>query len=232
MTYHFKSVLVLAAHPDDEVLGCGGFMAKLAQEEAKVTAVFLADGVSSRYDSNAELSWNEELGKRRRAAMEAAEALGSQVPIFHDFPDNQLDQIPLLLLSKEIESHIDTINPDLILTHFPGDLNIDHRRVSEAVITAARPGVNNFLKEIWAFEVPSSTEWNAAPNSSFKPDIFVEIKDHVRNKLNALQAYNHEMREFPHPRSEKAIKALLDWRGSNSGLQNAEAFILLRRIIR
>lgn len=228
----YSNVLVVAAHPDDEALGCGGLMSKLAQDGSKVTSIFLADGVSSRYEYNQKESWNNELNERRHACVQAAKILGSQSPIFHDFPDNQLDQIPLLHLSREIEKHIDTLSPDLILTHFSGDLNLDHRKVSEAVITAARPSVGSYPTEIWAFEVPSSTEWNALTNSDFKPNVFIEVKDQVRSKLEALSEYNFEMREFPHPRSEKAIMALLEWRGSNSGLQNAEAFTQLRRIIR
>lgn len=228
----FINVLVVAAHPDDEVLGCGGLMSKLADDGAKVSSLFLADGVSSRYEYEQKESWSEELNERRVACRQAAKILGSQSPIFLDFPDNQLDQIPLLQLSREIEKHIDTLSPDLILTHYSGDLNVDHRKVSEAVITAARPKVEGNPTEIWAFEVPSSTEWNALSGSDFKPTIFIEIQDHVRRKLDALSAYNFEMREFPHPRSEKAIMALLEWRGSNSGLQNAEAFTQLRRIIR
>jgi LmbE family N-acetylglucosaminyl deacetylase len=228
---NYSRVLVISAHPDDEVLGCGGLMSRLAKHGIQVTSIFLADGVSSRHDYLHKESWSDELMERRRACVKAAEILGSQQPIFYDFPDNQLDQVPILQLARAIEKHINTLSPDLILTHFPGDLNIDHRRVSEAVITAARPGTRNNPSEIWAFEVLSSTEWNATPNSYFKPDIFVDITDQVSSKLNALQAYNYEMREFPHPRSEKAIRALLEWRGSNSGLLNAEAFIQLRRII-
>lgn len=232
MISNLKSVLVIAAHPDDEVLGCGGLMARLAQSGTKVTSVFLADGVSSRYEYVEKEAWSKELATRRQAGAKAAEILGSQPPIYYDFSDNQLDQIPLLELAKVVEYHFEEMSPDLVLTHFPGDLNVDHRKVSEAVATAARPGGKDNPPEIWAFEVPSSTEWNLISNLDFTPDIFVDISKHVDQKILALDAYNFEMRAFPHPRSKRAILALMDWRASNSGLSQAESFFLLRKIIK
>ena len=232
MKWPIASALVVAAHPDDEVLGCGGLISRLAKEGTSVNVVFLSDGVSARYDGTDRGNWVAELATRRNSGLEAAKLLGANDPIYYNFLDNQLDQVAILALTKIVEKYLDEFTPNLVLTHFPGDLNIDHRRVAEAVITATRPGMREFPDEVWAFEVPSSTEWGAHLNSGFSPDVFVEVSAHVKSKLAALGAYNFEMREFPHPRSERAIRALLDWRGSNAGILQAEAFVQLSRVVR
>ena len=232
MHWPIASALVVAAHPDDEVLGCGGLISRLGKEGTNVNVVFLSDGVSARYEGADRGKWAIELETRRNSGLEAARLLGANDPIYYDFLDNQLDQVPLLALTKIVERHLDEFTPNLVLTHFPGDLNLDHRRVAEAVITSTRPGIRKFPHEVWAFEVPSSTEWGAHLHTGFSPDIFVEVSAQVKSKLEALNAYNFEMRDFPHPRSERAIRALLDWRGSNAGLLQAEAFVQLSRVIR
>lgn len=227
-----KNVLVVAAHPDDEVLGCGGFISKLVQNGASVSTLFISDGVSSRKNYFEKKLWKDELEIRRAAAFDAASIMGTAKPVFYNFPDNQLDQVPLLELAKIVEDHLKTILPNLVLTHFPGDLNVDHRRVAEAVTTASRPGSKGSPSEIWAFEVPSSTEWSLIPNQNFTPNIFVDVSEQSDKKIKALEAYNFEMREFPHPRSKKAIVALMDWRASSSALTQAESFVLLRKILK
>ncbi len=146
-----KKVLVVAAHPDDEILGCGGTMARHVENGDVVQILFVADGVTSRGQFN--------IDQHRKVSIQANEEVGAQLPIFLDFPDNQLDSVPLLQIVQSIEPHIDDFSPSVVYTHFAGDLNIDHSIVNRAVMTACRPQPNFSVQEIYAFEVPSSTGW-------------------------------------------------------------------------
>lgn len=223
-------VLVLAAHPDDEVLGCGGTMARLAAEGAAVHVGFLADGVSSRWAVGADPSqWQAELATRRAAAQKACAILGSASVSFSDFPDNRLDTVALLDIIKIIESLIESHQPETVLTHHAGDLNVDHRRVHEAVVTACRPQRGHPVATLLTFEVPSSTEWQLPQSgATFAPNWFVDISASLDRKLAALDAYAAELRNWPHPRSRQAVEHLARWRGATIGADAAEAFILGR----
>src|SRR5688572_21751171 len=152
-----KMVLVVAAHPDDEALGCGGTIAKLATAGATVCVAFIADGVSARMDSEAANS--RKLTARRVAAGKACSLLGARAEFFGDFPDNRLDTVPLLSLAQCVEALIAKHRPDMLLTHHGGDLNVDHRLVHQAVVTACRPQPGSQVRTLVSFEVPSSTEW-------------------------------------------------------------------------
>ena len=223
-----RNALVIAAHPDDEVLGCGGTIAKLSKQGAIVHVAFLADGVASRGDIEPDAL---ELAARRKAASTACAILGACPPTFGDYPDNRLDTIALLDVIKTIEPLISAHKPDLILTHHAGDVNIDHRRVHEAVVTACRPQQGHSVKTILCFEIPSSTEWQLPGSApAFQPNWFEDISEVVERKCEALQAYAHELRAWPHPRSEKGIRHLAHWRGATVGVDAAEAFMLGRRI--
>jgi LmbE family N-acetylglucosaminyl deacetylase len=228
-----QKILVAAAHPDDEVLGCGATIAKLAEEGAEIHVVFFSDGESSRFKgsnfSTHEVA--EKINSRQIAAIKAASVLGANPPLFFDFPDNRLDTIPLLDLTQALEDVIIELCPTLIFTHFPGDLNVDHQKVFEAVLVAARPQNNSTVKEILCFEVPSSTEWSTQVHrQGFSPNYFVDVSGYEHKKFQALQVYESEMREFPHPRSYEAIDALMKWRGAAANLKLAESFHLVRRI--
>lgn len=215
-------VLVVAAHPDDEVLGCGGVMARHSAEGDAVYTVFLADGVSSRNSKKG-------LSEREGAARKAAAILGSKTPLFLNFPDNRLDTIPLLDVVQAVESVIARIKPHIIYTHHGGDLNIDHVITQRAVMTACRPLAGSPVRAIYGFEVLSSTEWSIQDGvHAFLPSRFVNIECFMAQKLQAMQAYKMEIRPFPHPRSKKAIQALATFRGVQSGLNEAEAFTTLR----
>ncbi len=221
-----KRTLIIAAHPDDEVLGCGGTIAAQTSQGNSVQVMFLADGVSSRGGKA-----SAELQRRRHAAHTAAELLGIESVSFADFPDNQLDTVPLLRVVQRIEERINQYQPDTILTHHAGDVNIDHQRVHQAVITACRPQPGYPVKTLLFFEVPSSTEWQPPGSAAaFLPNWFIDISDTLERKLEALAAYNEELRDFPHPRSVEAVKALARWRGATVGVRAAEAFVLGRRI--
>ncbi|USR89924.1 PIG-L family deacetylase [Phormidium yuhuli AB48] len=221
-----QKTLIIAAHPDDEVLGCGGTIAAQTSQGTSVQVMFLADGVSSR---GGEAS--AELQRRHHAAHTAAELLGIESVSFADFPDNQLDTVPLLRIVQRIEDRITQYQPDTILTHHAGDVNIDHQRVHQAVITACRPQPGHPVKTLLLFEVPSSTEWQPPGSAAaFLPNWFIDISDTLEGKLEALAAYGEELRDFPHPRSVEAVKALARWRGATVGVRAAEAFVLGRRI--
>jgi LmbE family N-acetylglucosaminyl deacetylase len=221
-----QKILIIAAHPDDEVLGCGGTIAAQTSQGNSVQVMFLADGVSSRGGKA-----STELQRRHHAAHTAAELLGIESVSFADFPDNQLDTVPLLRVVQRIEDRITQYQPDTILTHHAGDVNIDHQRVHQAVITACRPQPGYPVKTLLFFEVPSSTEWQPPGSAAaFLPNWFIDISDTLERKLEALAAYGEELRDFPHPRSVEAVEALARWRGATVGVRAAEAFVLGRRI--
>lgn len=225
----FRSILILAAHPDDEVLGCGGTIAKLADEGATIHAAFLADGVFSRTgDASAQQA---ELANRRAAAQKSCDILGVKSVSFGYFPDNRMDTVALLDITKAVEELIAEHRPDTIFTHHAGDVNIDHRRTHEAVVTACRPQSGHTVKTLLSFEVPSSTEWQL-PGSApvFAPNWFVDISGTLDRKMAALDAYFDELREWPHPRSRHGVEYLARWRGATIGVDAAEAFVLGRQL--
>ncbi len=224
-----KSVLVIAAHPDDEVLGCGGTIARLINEGSIVNIAFLADGVMSRGESKEEK--NEDLEIRRAAAKKACGILGTKSVSFRDFPDNCMDTVALLDIAKVVEALIEQYQPDTIFTHHFSDLNIDHRLTNQAVITACRPQQDSSVKTILSFEVPSSTEWQISGNNGiFNPNWFVDITETLDVKLSALDAYADELRDWPHPRSHKGVESLARWRGATVSMRAAEAFMLGRHL--
>ena len=222
------TVLVVAAHPDDEALGCGGTIARHAAAGDDVVVVFIADGVTSRAPDE---DRSAELERRQEAARAAAAILGVRDVRFGDLPDNRLDTVPLLSVAQAVEAVVRDVGPTTIYTHFAHDLNVDHRLVHEAVITAVRPQPGAAVTTVLTFETPSSTEWRApGAGTPFAPDWFVDITDTLDLKLRALDAYAEEMRPWPHPRSREAITHLAHWRGSTVGRIAAEAFVLARHI--
>lgn len=219
-------VLVIAAHPDDEVLGCGGTIAKYARLGAEVNVVFLADGVNSRSPSG-----GEELTQRQDAARRALGILGARPPVFGEFPDNQMDTVPLLDIVKSIEHVIRKCQPEIVLTHFSGDVNVDHRRTNEAISAACRPQMDHPVRSLRYFEIASSTEWQPAGGfPPFAPNWFEDISETLDAKIAALDAYAMEMRAWPHPRSIEGVTALAKWRGATIGVEAAEAFLVGRHL--
>lgn len=227
-----KTVLVVAAHPDDEVLGCGGTIAAHAQAGDKVHIVIMAEGLTSRDPKRDTTSNREGLCVLAAAARQANALLGAASVTLHGFPDNRMDTLDRLDLIKLIEREVGRLQPDIVYTHHAGDLNIDHRIVHEGVLTACRPKPAHPVKTLLFFEVPSSTEWMPATSGpSFTPNWFVNITDTVALKLKALDCYAAEMCAWPHARSVKAIENLAGWRGASVGVNAAEAFILGRNIV-
>ena len=222
-----QTILVIAAHPDDEVLGCGGTLAKLAGEGAEIHLAFLADGVGARSTGSAPVT--PELTQRRQAAQAAARILGAASVHFDDLPDNRLDSIPLLDIVQRVEALIDRHRPGTVFTHHAGDLNLDHRRVHQAVMTACRPQRGHPVRTLLCFEVPSSTEWQPPGSGApFTPHWFVDIGATLARKLATLDAYAVELRDWPHPRSRQGVEHLARWRGATVGCEAAEAFMLAR----
>lgn len=218
------SVLVVAAHPDDEVLGCGGTLARLVEQGSRVCVMFMTDGVGAR------AAEGDAASARLRAASQALSVLGVELLQAHDFADNRMDQVALLEVVKVVEAALARVTPAVVYTHHAGDINIDHAVVHRAVMTACRPLPGRSVREIYSFEVPSSSEWAPSGQPSFRPNCAVDISKQLSRKLQALACYDAEMRAFPHPRSVQAIEAQARWRGSQFGLLAAEAFQLERQI--
>ena len=218
-----ERAIVVGAHPDDEVLGCGGLVARLVAEGAQVRVLIVCGATTSRREVE------EPGGGERLAESERAMAvLGiSRVERFEQ-PDNRLDTVPLLDLIQSIERAGLAWEPDLILTHEPTDLNVDHRIAHQAAITAFRPLPGRKPMRIWAFEVPGSSAWQDPALSAFQPSVYVDIEGHLEVKLRAMQCYVSELREPPHPRSLAGIETLARWRGQQMGRGAAEAFHLVR----
>jgi LmbE family N-acetylglucosaminyl deacetylase len=225
-----SSVLVVAAHPDDEVLGCGGAVARHVEEGDSVKILIAGEGISSRVgiQSNAVAKQQMEL---RSAACQAAQILGASTPILKQLPDNRFDEIPLLKIIQMIELVIRESEPTLIYTHHASDVNVDHRILSAAIEAAARPMEHSCIQEVRAFEVPSSSEWNFT-RPLFCPTVFVSLTERqLRKKIDAMRCYTSEIREFPHPRSPEYLESLARLRGAQSGACAAEAFALVYRRI-
>ena len=225
-----NSVLVVAAHPDDEILGCGGTMTRLAREGHEVRIAILAEGMSSRY-AHREDADQRQLQHLHSQAQKAADKVGAKELVLCKLPDNRLDTVPLLEVVKLVEELIARFRPEIIYTHHSGDLNADHGVVHRAVLTATRPAAGQAVREIYAFEVPSSTEWAFQRwEPVFRPNMFVDIAETLETKIEALACYDTETRKFPHPRSAEALRAIATRWGSVAGLQAAEAFELIRSV--
>jgi len=225
-------VAVIAAHPDDEVLGCGGVIARHAQQGDSVHVLIVAEGATSRGVTRNREAAHGALTGLAEAADTANGILGSASVKLLQYPDNRLDSVDLLDVAKSIEAFIGQFDPETVYTHFSGDLNRDHQIVSEATQIACRPLPNSRIRELLMFEVASSTGWRAGAAAAFCPNYFYDISTTLELKLRALSAYSAEMRPWPHARSVEAIDALAKWRGSSVGLAAAEAFVLERRIVR
>lgn len=224
------NILCVAAHPDDEVLGCGGTLSRHVAAGDSVRVLFVADGVGARSSDSTDIDYKA-LESRLSMAKKALECLGVNSFNSLNFPDNQLDIMPLLKITQAIEGVIGEYQPDIIYTHYLYDLNIDHQITARAVLTACRPVPNFCVKRLLSFEVASSTEWGL-PGNAFMPNVFTDISDTWERKKLALHAYNTEMREAPHARSFEALQALAVSRGASVGMNKAEAFILLRDLQR
>ena len=225
-------VLVVAAHPDDEVLGCGGTIACHADAGDQVHVLIVAEGATSRQQKRDRIKASGDLSGLAQAAQMAGSILGAAGVELLDFPDNRLDSLDRLDLIKRIEECIDRHQPQVVYVHHAGDVNVDHRRLHESVITACRPTPGHPVRRLLSFEVASSSEWQPPGSApAFQPNWFVDISDHWARKREALVAYASEMRPWPHARSLVAVEHLARWRGAQVGVEAAEAFCLLRQLV-
>ena len=226
------SVLVVAAHPDDEVLGCGGTIARHADAGDQVQVLIVAEGATSRSQHRDRLQVGDELSALAQAAQTAGSILGAAGVELLDLPDNRLDSLERLDLIKRLEEHIDRHQPQVVYVHHAGDVNVDHRRLHEAVVTACRPTPGHPVRRLLSFEVASSSEWQPPGSApTFQPNWFVDISAQWPRKREALVAYSSEMRPWPHARSLEALEHLARWRGAQVGVEAAEAFCLLRQLV-
>jgi LmbE family N-acetylglucosaminyl deacetylase len=223
-----KRILVIAAHPDDEVLGVGGTMAGHVQRGDQVSVLIITDGVTSRHNVTE---------PQKVAARKACDTLGVQDVRFVNLPDQRLDDMPLLELIKPIANQVKELRPQVVYTHHRGDANQDHRAIFAATLVAVRPFGDNPVEQVLCYEVASSTEWGPSfPEWAFLPNVFVDISATLETKVEAFKAYREtfesELRPFPHPRSPEVVRINAQHRGVSVGMQAAEAFILVRKLVR
>ena len=234
MMNNFKKVMVIAAHPDDDVLGCGGTISKLACQGADIRVVFIAEGTTCRYQNPEYYDRkviNEKIDYRNKCGVKALKSLGVDDCVFYDLPCGRLDQEPILKIGKIIEKEITTYEPDTIFTHSKNDVNVDHQIVYQGVLQATRPGAKNNVDTVLSYEILSSSEWNFL--EPFAPNFFIEIsKKDVDNKVAAMSHYDTEVKPLPFPRCEDMIRMKCSTRGSQIGVKNAEAFLLVRGLMR
>lgn len=214
-------MLVIGAHPDDEVYGCGATIARLSKEGHEIYVLIVSEGSTAQYEDKSIIT------KKREEAEEVKSILGIKEYIFGDFPDMKLDTVPHIELNKFISEAVSRVKPEWIFTHSHLDLNKDHRVVYHSTMVAARPQVD-YVKRILCYEVPSTTELGEEP---FKPEVFIDVSDYLQKKSDAVNAYKTELREFPHGRSIEAVEALAKYRGYTSNCRYAEAFTVAREKI-
>jgi len=222
-----NNILVVAAHPDDEVLGCGGTLAKHISLGDYVKIVFLSDGETSRNKTK-----KNSINLRKKNAINSLKILGvkKQNIIFNTLPDNALDSVPLIKVVKILENIKISFKPNIIYTHFGNDLNVDHKAAYNATLVAFRPQPNENVKKIFCFEILSSTDWSGSNSLSFSPNYFVNIEKFYNKKIRAIKAYKTEIKKEPHTRSLKNIENLCGYRGMTCGIKYAEAFVIERMI--
>ena len=223
-----KRILIVAAHPDDEVLGCGATIARLTNEGNEVYTLILGEGITSRYGQRDIKKRRKEISSLKKQIYAANNILGVKKIFVYNLPDNRFDTVPLLDIIKKIEKIKVKIKPDIIYTHSEEDLNIDHRITYNAVMTACRPVAGNSVKEIYSFEIPSSTDWGCG--KQFVPDKYINIAQTFDRKIKALQVYKGEIREYPHPRSPEALKIIAKRWGIKVGINMAEPFKTIRNL--
>ena len=223
-----SKILVIAAHPDDEVLGMGGTIAKLTQAGNEVYVLIATDGSSSQYRGSDEL--NKIIEDKKLETKACANVLGIKKVFYGELPDMKLDCTPHIVINQVIEKTINEIQPQIVYTHFWGDVNMDHQQVYKSTLVAVRPVMGQIVKELYCYRVPSSTEWT--PNKSdtmFMPNVFIDINDVAEQKYEAFAKYSTELRDYPHPRSIKHLKELDIARGLEVGQGPTETFVLLRK---
>lgn len=223
-----KKILIVAAHPDDEVLGCFGTVARFIKQGYEAYTLILGEGKTSRDEKRVIEKNKNEIAILNNEIKKANGIIGIKKVYVESFPDNRFDSVDLLDIIKVISKVKEKIKPDIIFTHYEHDLNIDHQITYKAVITATRPMQNESVKEIYSFEILSSTEWNYP--LSFSPDTYFDIEDTIGLKIQAMKAYKSELCSYPHPRSLEGINLNAKYQGMRVGQNYVEAFKVIRNI--
>lgn len=224
-----KKVLVISAHPDDEVMGIGGTIAKLTAQGVECHLLIVTDGSSSQYRDSGHL--HAIIEAKKVETKRCADLLGFKSIHYGELPDMRLDMTPHIVINQIIEKVIDEVQPDTVFTHFWGDVNRDHQEVYKSTLVAVRPMMGQVVKELYCYRAPSSTEWT--PNKAdamFMPNYFVDIEKFAEQKYKAFSCYSTELREYPHPRSVQYLKESDKAAGLKVGLMSAEEFVLLRKL--
>ncbi len=225
-----KNILVIAAHPDDDILGCGATLHKYAKLGAEIRVVFIAEGTTCRYEDSSCNTAKQQLLQRTQNGVDALKRIGVKSWKFYDLPCGCLDMEPQLKINRIIENEIQISHPDCIFTHWKGDANLDHRKVYDSVIIATRPIGNSIVKAVYCFEVLSSTEWSFS--EAFTPNHYVVLsEENITAKIDAMNEYASEIGEYPHPRSAEIIRSKSMVRGAEVGCSLAECFYLVREIL-
>jgi LmbE family N-acetylglucosaminyl deacetylase len=224
-----NNILIIAAHPDDETLGCGGLIYQNSRKN-NIKVIFLGEGTSCRFsEDDDEDKITKEIEKRKKYCIKALKTLGVKNYEFYNLPCGQFDQTPIIKIGKIIEKEIIKFKPQTIITHSKNDVHIDHQITHQATIQSTRPGINNFIEKILSFEILSSSEKNF--EETFSPNYFVKIDAKtLRIKIKALKCYKSEISKHPFSRSELNLKSLALIRGAQSGNYYAEAFKVIRII--
>lgn len=227
-----KKILVIAAHPDDEVYGMGGTIAKLTGDGNEVYVLIVTDGSTSQYRNCDDLE--EIIEEKKKQTKKANDILGVKKVYYGQLADMELDSTKHIVINEVIEKTIDEIKPDIVYTHFYGDVNLDHQEVYKSTLVATRPTPTQCVKELYCYSVASSTEWSPQISKSvFMPNVFVKIsKEEAQKKLDAIKAYSKELRDYPHPRSVEYMEKMDVANGLKCGIERAEEFMCIRRIIK
>lgn len=226
-----NNILVVAAHPDDEVLGMGGTLLRHQASGDKISILFMSDGVTGRdfkYDPEKR---SDDIENRKKMAQAAAKFVGCEDVNFLDLPNLRMDKESILELTKKIEDKINSFRPDIVYTHFSNDTNVDHCVTHKACVVALRPVPGRKVASLRLFEINSSTEYSVmSSGDDFVPNLFIDTSQFREKKITLIGCYGYEMRQFPHPRSKEAIISRDIFRGTSVGLESAEAFVEARRI--
>jgi LmbE family N-acetylglucosaminyl deacetylase len=221
-----KKILIVAAHPDDEVLGCFGTVARLIKEGYEAYTLILGEGKTSRDKNRDVVNKQDEIEVLNSEIQKANDIIGIKKVFIESFPDNRFDSVDLLDIIKVVSKVKEEVKPDIIFTHYEHDLNIDHQITYKAVITATRPMEDEVTKEIYSFEILSSTEWNYP--LSFSPDTYFNIESTLDLKIGAMKEYESELCQYPHPRSLEGIELNAKYQGMRVGKKYVEAFKSIR----
>ena len=226
-----RKILIILAHPDDEVLGAGGLIIKARSMGASVRIVWLGEGISARFKKSEfnSKSYNEASLLRQNGAKKAMKVLGIDSYDFGKLHCLRFDQTPIIDITKKIENEIRKFEPDILITHNPSEVNIDHVITFKAVEAATRPNANTKNIIVLGCEIPCSGRW--VFENKFQPNIYIDIKDFFEKKLLAWSKYTGEARQFPFPRSNDGLATLAKYRGMEAGVEMAEAFKIWRLLL-